>query len=282
MSKLTEKAKKEIRNEIKEQKRRKNILWVISYRRENAGNIQSWLQKKTDVSFLVQNSYYNCLIWKLCANNPPWFLRNPLISEKFFTLHTLLSKPTAGGGGHSWTKYQFMDYKEDTLLYEARANEECPEPLRRYRRTSRVVAPYREKIYSQILPLQLSTLLLLLLFLIFFIWWEMWCIHQTMRDGRLVLSGSRRQVLGAAWDSISWEEVCKRQIRHFSARKHLQWTGNLQAARQVFHRISPHSSGTLPAPLTWTWARSCPLTWNVDFGETLWKKVSSSHTLAGT
>lgn len=119
-------------------------------------------------------------------------------------------------------------------------------------------------------------------FLFFFIWWEMWCIHQTMRDGRLVLSGSRRQVLGAAWDNISWEEVCKRQIRHFSARKHLQWTGNLQAARQVFHRISPHSSGTLPAPLTWTWARSCPLTWNVDFGETLWKKVSSSHTLAGT
>lgn len=172
MSKLTEKAKKEIRNEIKQQKRRKNILWVISYRRENAGNIQSWLQKKTDVSFLVQISYYNCLIWKLCANNPPWFLRNPLISEKFFTLHTLLSKPTARGGGHSWTKYQFMDYKEDTLLYEARANEECPEPLRRYRRTSRVVAPYREKIYSQILPLQLSTLLLLLLFFIFFLFGE--------------------------------------------------------------------------------------------------------------
>lgn len=211
MSELTEKAKKEIKNEIKEQKRRKNVLWVISHRRENTGNMQSWPQKKTDVSFLVQNYYYNCLIWKLCANNPPWFLRNspPCTHPLASPLHVAVI--TAGQNSKLWiVKKTYFYLKQGWMRGVQSLSAEGQAWL---------LLSTGEKKYCQPLPLQLLAILLSLLIVIlinnnnsFFGEKSALYIKQYFqwRLGRLVFSGSRRQGLSASWDSSYWEEVCER------------------------------------------------------------------------
>lgn len=169
MSELTEKAKKEIKNEIKEQKRRKNVLWVISHRRENTGNMQFWPQKKTDVSFLVQNYYYNCLIWKLCANNPPWFLRNspPCTHPLASPLHVAVI--TAGQNSKLCiVKKTYFYLKQGWMRGVQSLSAEGQAWL---------LLPTGEKKYCQPLPLQLLAILLsLLLFLLITI------IHSLVRN----------------------------------------------------------------------------------------------------